>query len=98
MRTNKYNVDMIFDYNNEKNKQLFDERGITFQHVIDSISENGILLDFSHPNIEKYPKQRIFVVELFDYTYCVPYVENDNVIFMKTIFPSRKFIYLLENK
>ena len=89
---------MRYDFNEEKNKQLFNERGVTFQHVIDSISEKGVLLDFSHPNIDKYPKQRIFVVELFEYTYCVPYVENNNVIFMKTIFPSRKFLSLLEKK
>lgn len=88
---------MIYDFNNEKNKLLFNERGVTFQHVIDSISEKGVLLDFQHPNTEKYPKQRIFVVGIFGYTYCVPYVENDDVIFMKTIFPSRKFLYLLEN-
>ena len=89
---------MIYDFNNEKNKLLFKERGVTFQHVIDSIAEKGLLLDFQHPNIEKYPKQRIFVVDVFGYTYCVPYVENDDVIFMKTIFPSRKFLCLLENK
>jgi len=89
---------MRYDFNEEKNKQLFNERGVTFQHVIDSISEKGVLLDFSHPNIDKHPKQRIFVVELFEYTYCVPYVENNNVIFMKTIFPSRKFLFLLEKK
>jgi uncharacterized DUF497 family protein len=69
VRTIKYNNTMIFDFNDEKNKKLFDERGVTFQHVNDSISEKGILLDFTHPNIDKYPEQRIFVVELFEYTY-----------------------------
>ncbi len=89
---------MNYDFNNEKNKILYKERGVTFQHVIDSISENGVLLDFMHPNNEKYPKQRIFVVDIFGYTYCIPYVVNGDIIFMKTIFPSRKFLYLLENK
>jgi len=58
VRTSKYNTLMIYDFNNEKNKLLFKKRGVTFQHVIDSISEKGILLDFQHPNTEKYPKQR----------------------------------------
>jgi len=89
---------MLYNFSNEKNKILFEERRVTFQHVIDSISDKGILIDFQHPNFEKYPRQRIFVVEIFEYTYCVPYVEDDGVIFMKTIFPSRKFLYLLENK
>jgi hypothetical protein len=46
----------------------------------------------------KYPNQNILVVEIDGYTHCVPYVENGNTIFMKTIFPSRKFMKLLENK
>ncbi len=98
MRTFKYNRKMRYDFSSEKNKLLFEERRVTFQHVIDSIAEKGVLVDFQHPNIEKYPTQRIFVVDIFGYTYCVPYVENDDVIFMKTIFPSRKFLYLLESK
>jgi len=89
---------MNFDFNKEKNEILFQERGITFQNVIDAIFDKGILADFPHPNKEKYPNQNILVVEIDGYTHCVPYVENGNTIFMKTIFPSRKFMKLLENK
>jgi len=98
VRTSKYNKIMLYDFSSEKNKLLFEERGVTFQHVIESISDKGVLIDIQHPNVEKYPRQRVFVVEIFEYTYCVPYVEGDGIIFMKTIFPSRKFLYLLENK
>jgi hypothetical protein len=34
--------------------------------------------------------QRIFVLEIDDYAYVVPYVTNGDVIFLKTLFPSRK--------
>ena len=89
---------MEFNFNGEKNKLLFEERGITFQNVVDAIYNKGVLADFPHPNSVKYPDQRILVVEINQYTYCVPYVENDEIIFLKTIFPNRKFKYLLEDK
>ncbi len=89
---------MEFAFNEDKNQRLSEERGVTFQDVIDAILEKGILADFPHPNNEKYPTQRIFVVEIKGYTHCIPYVEDNDVIFMKTIFPSRKFMKLLENK
>ena len=90
---------MIFDFNDEKNELLFKTRGITFNQVIDVIEEEGILLNFDHPNKEKYPNQKIFVIEINKYTYCVPYVIDEDIIFMKTIYPSRNFLYLLkENK
>jgi len=65
---------MEFDYNKDKNRLLFDERGVTFQDAIHSIAEKGVLADFPHPNTERYPNQRILVVEINEYTYCVPYV------------------------
>ncbi|KPA17665.1 toxin [Candidatus Magnetomorum sp. HK-1] len=89
---------MNFDFDAEKNELLFRERDVTFQNVIDAIKEKGVLADFKHPNMEKYPNQRIFVVELNNYTYCIPYIENEETVFMKTIFPNRKFLKLLENK
>ena len=43
-----------------------------------------------HPNQDKYPGQRIFVIEFEEYAYFVPFVENDDEVFLKTIIPSRK--------
>jgi hypothetical protein len=43
-----------------------------------------------HPNLEKYPSQRIFILEIDHYVYLVPFVENEQEIFLKTIIPSRK--------
>ena len=50
---------MIFDFSDNKNRKLFEKRGITFQDAIDAISEKGILKYFDHPNKEKYPNQKI---------------------------------------
>jgi len=87
---------MKFDFNQEKNELLFQIRGISFPEIIEAIAENGILLDIPHPNQEKYPIQRMFVVNVFHYTYCVPYVLNNDVCFLKTIYPNRKFQYLIK--
>lgn len=86
---------MEFDFSEEKNSQLFRERGVTFYNVIDSINEKGILLNIEHPNKKKYPDQKILVVDIDDYAYCVPYEIKGDKYFLKTIFPSRKFKYLI---
>ncbi len=43
-----------------------------------------------HPNRRKYPNQWIFIVDVEGYACLVPFVEEDGVIFPKTIIPSRK--------
>ena len=89
---------MIFDYSEDKNALLFEKRGITFYQIIEAIADHGILLRIQHPNKEKYPNQWMMVVEYNSYTYCVPYVVQDDTYFLKTIYPSRKFMYLLSSK
>jgi len=52
---------------------------------------SGDLVDrVKHPNAEKYPNQRVFLVKIEDYIYSVPYVEDDEKIFLKTIIPNSK--------
>jgi uncharacterized DUF497 family protein len=82
---------MNFKYSDEKNELSFNKRGITFINVIESIAENSILLDFEHPNKEKYPDQRILVVSINNYPYCVPYNKIGDTLFIRTIYPARKF-------
>ena len=53
--------------------------------------EAGALLEVvSHPNPSKYPRQKVMVVEVAGYAYLVPFVEEDDHYFLKTIIPSRK--------
>jgi len=79
-------------YSFEKNELLKEERGVSFEDVILSIKEGNLLDDLEHPNKDKYPNQSIFIllVKIKDYVYYVPYVEDDETIFLKTIVPSRK--------
>lgn len=79
-----------FDWDKKKNDQLKQERNVSFEEVILSIKEGGLLDNLVHPNKKKYPKQKIYVVKLKNYAYLVPYVEDESKVFLKTIIPSRK--------
>ncbi len=79
-----------FAWNTEKNAQLIRERGVSFERVIYHIEKNGYLDIIRHPNSSKYPDQRMFIVNIENYAYLVPFVENNSEIFLKTIIPSRK--------
>ena len=79
-----------FSWNEEKNELLLAERDISFEDIVLYIAK-GFLLDvLEHPNPEKYPRQKIFVVQVEEYVYLVPFVEDEKEIFLKTIIPSRK--------
>ena len=79
-----------FDWNGEKNATLKTEREIGFEDVVIAISEGKLLDVLEHPNKKRYPGQKIFIVEIGRYAYLVPFVENHQKVFLKTIIPSRK--------
>jgi uncharacterized DUF497 family protein len=78
------------NWNTEKSMILKTSRGICFEDVIFYIERGDILDDYLHPNQQAYPGQRIMVIAFNNYVYLVPYVENEEELFMKTIIPSRK--------
>lgn len=78
------------NWNSTKNQQLIAERGISFEDVVFCIQQGRLLDDVEHPNSDKYPDQRVFVVNIDDYVHLVPYVENQKEIFLKTVIPSRR--------
>jgi uncharacterized DUF497 family protein len=80
----------LYDWDPEKNQQLIEERGISFEEVIFHLQSDSLLDDVEHPNQKDYSHQRMYVVSIEDYVYLVPYVESENGIFLKTIIPSRK--------
>ena len=76
-----------FDWDEDKNNTLKSQRGIGFEDVLIAIEEDNQLDDFEHP---KRRNQRVRVIKHDNYAYLVPYVEDDEKIFLKTIIPSRK--------
>jgi uncharacterized DUF497 family protein len=77
-------------WSQEKNKQLQEERGITFEMVLAAIDRGDVLDDLVHPNLTKYPNQRMMIVKISNYAFLVPYVDSSSELFLKTIIPSRK--------
>lgn len=84
-------MDASFNWNLKKNRQLVEERGISFERVVSVIERGGLVDVLEHPNQERYPGQMIYVVNIEQYLYLVPFVtETDGTRFLKTIIPSRK--------
>ncbi len=79
-----------FAWNSEKNAQLIEERGVSFERVVYHMERNEILDVIKHPNSSKYPNQRMFILNIGNYAYLVPFVETETEFFLKTIIPSRK--------
>lgn len=80
----------LLNWDSEKNVLLKQERNISFEEIVFWISQGHVLDIVEHPNKSKYGHQRMMIVEVRDYAYLVPFVENDEEIFLKTIIPSRK--------
>ena len=79
-----------FRWSPEKNDALKEARGISFETIVVAIGADGLLDVLPHPNQDRYPGQRVLVVEIDQYVYLVPCVEEDQHLFLKTIIPSRK--------
>lgn len=80
----------MITYGKEKNEMLKQGRSIGFEEIISAMDAGKVLDTYDHPDKENYPGQKIYVVEALDYVYLVPFVRNDEGIFLKTIIPSRK--------
>jgi len=79
-----------FDWNGEKNEALKKDRGISFEIIVSQIELGKLLAVTKNPNVGKYYGQKIYVVEYKNYAYLVPFVEDEEKVFLKTIIPSRK--------
>lgn len=79
-----------FDWSEEKNQKLKEERDVSFEEVLSAIEEGNLVDVLEHPNNKKYGQQKIMIVVINEYVYLVPFVEDDKKLFLKTIIPSRK--------
>lgn len=79
----------MFNWNKEKDKLLKEQRGIGFEEIVEAI-DTDVLDVYDHPDQDKYPNQKIYVVEALGYVYLVPFATNGDEKFLKTIIPSRK--------
>ncbi|MHB8455814.1 MAG: toxin [Acidiferrobacterales bacterium] len=79
-----------FRLNHEKNERLKSERNVSFEEIVLAIEADGLLDIVVHSSPGKYPNQRLFIVAVEQYAYLVPFVEEADYYFLKTVIPSRK--------
>lgn len=71
-------------WNQTKSVRLKRIRGVSFEEIIQA-KFLGTHDPFSRPN------QRILIYEYKDYVWAVPFVYEEGSIFLKTLYPSRKY-------
>jgi hypothetical protein len=81
---------MDIDWSEEKNSELKGRYGFGFERVLVALSEVALLDNRTHPNADRYGHQRQLVVQIEAYAWIVPFVEEGDAVFLKTMFPSRK--------
>ena len=93
-------MNFIYTWNEEKNEFLKKIRNISFEEVLIYLKNKDIVDDLEHHNKEKYPNQRIYLININDYIYQVPYVIDykNKWYFLKTIIPDRKLTKKYLNK
>jgi len=85
----KYLDIKTISWNEDKNILLKNDRGLWFEMAEELISKNEILDVIDHSN-DKYLHQKIFILKIKGYLCKVPFVEINNEIFLKTIYPDRR--------
>ena len=76
------------EFSLEKNKQLKDERGYCFDDILYLLNNNKY--EIKNNKSSNHSDQRIFVLELDGYPVVVPFVEDEEKYFLKTMYKSRK--------
>ena len=84
---------VTYDWSEDKNRQLRERRGISFEEIVLCIQENRVVTVLEHPNEERYPRQRLYLIEYKKQIYVVPFVLDvqEETIFLKTVYPSRHY-------
>ena len=86
---------MIVEWDEGKNRALKKERGLlSFEQVEEAIESGRILDDVEH-TADQIRHQRILIVEIEGYPVMVPYVQDGDKVFLKTMFRNRKLKGLL---
>jgi hypothetical protein len=82
---------VVFNWDNLKNAQLQRDRGISFEEIVILIERGSILDILEHPNKEKYGRQNLYIINVDNYAYVVPFIDKGNTRHLITIFPSRRY-------
>ena len=79
-----------YAFDPQKNAWLVRERGISFEQIIALIESSKLIQVLEHPNVERYPNQLLYEVDVGGYVHAVLVVGEGRTLFLKTIYPSRR--------
>lgn len=77
----------LIEWDLEKAKNLKEDRDIELERISVMIEEGKYLDIMAVPSRKE---QRMFILDYDDYIVCVPFVESDQKIFIKTAYRNRK--------
>lgn len=77
-----------YQWDKEKNQKLIRERHISFEVIVTHIEGGNLVARVEGKG--KFQHQKQWIVAVNNYLYIVPYVEDEEKVFLKTIIPSRK--------
>ena len=75
-----------FLWNEEKNEWLYETRWFRFEDIFE-----WEIIDIIQNESSHYTHQKVFIVRLHDSIYMVPFIEEKEYIFLKTMYKSRKY-------
>jgi len=84
-------MEIYYRWDNGKNEMLRQKRDTCFEQIVMHIGKGDLADIIANPNQNKYPGQKILIVDINGYIWLVPFVqERENVYFLKTTILSRK--------
>ena len=78
----------IVEYSEEKREIILLQRGIDMEELADMI-DNWEYIDIL--DNKNHPNQKLFIINYHGYIVCIPYVEDDEKIFLKTAYHDRRY-------
>lgn len=91
------NIVKYLAWSPEKDEWLKNNRNIGFNEAVSALIGDGLIDTINNPS-KNFPKQQVFVIKINKYIYYVPFIEDDEKFFLKTIIPSRKALKKYLNK
>lgn len=83
-------MDGVIEWSPTKNAELKARYGFRFERVLVALEQGALLDERAHPDRQRYAHQRQLVVAIDDYAWVVPLVTDGRIMFLKTLYPSRK--------
>jgi uncharacterized DUF497 family protein len=80
---------MHFDWDPEKNEEIQETHGVSFEEIVALISRGGLIKSVKNPS-QKYPSQKIMLVRKGKAVYMVPYESRGNKFWLITAFYSER--------